>query len=300
MDSKPIKIAVHDGAFHPDDVFAVAIMSLNLKEPFEIVRSRDYEILKDCDYVFDVGRDYDPVKNIYDHHQEGFAEKRPNGITYAAAGLAWKHFGLTIAGSKEIWDKIDEKIMSPIDAEDNGIEIYKTIIENINPYSFGDYIHSLNPTWKENENHLDQFKKAVEEAKRVLIREIFRTEHSIEGQKIIEKIYQETEDKRIIVLDDEYPSWKKALDKYDEPLFVVKPIFQNKSWHVNAMGARGFKFKSRLMFPESWAGKVDGEFQKITGVEDAIFCHNGRFIVGAKSKEGAIALAKLAIGEVKS
>ncbi len=296
---KNIKVAVHDGAFHPDDVFAVAIMSLYLKEPFEIIRSRDYEILKGCNYVFDVGRDYDPVKNIYDHHQENFAERRANGITYAAAGLAWKHFGLAVAGSKEIWDKIDEKIMMPIDAEDNGIDIYTKTIDNVNPYSFGDYVHALNPIWKENENPLDQFKKAVEEAKKALQREIFRTAISLEGQKIIEKIYHETEDKRIIILDDEYPGWRKTLQKYDEPLFVVKPSFQNNTWHTEGIVIPGSKFARRKYFPEDWGGKVDEDLQRISGVLDAAFCHNHRFIAVAKSKEGAIKLAELAVENKK-
>ena len=38
---------------------------------------------------------------------------------------------------------------------------------------------------------------------------------------------------------------------------------------------------------------------EMTKVEDAIFCHPGLFICGAKSKEGAIALAKLAINTME-
>ena len=47
--------------------------------------------------------------------------------------------------------------------------------------------------------------------------------------------------------------------------------------------------------PESWAGKDGEELQKITGVPDAIFCHNKRFMASAGSREGAIALAQKAI-----
>ncbi len=297
LNKTTIKVAVHDGTFHADDVFAVAIMSFYLKEPFEIIRSRDPEILKDFDYCFDTGLDYNFEKKIFDHHQESFNEKRGNGITYASAGLAWKHFGEEVCGSKEITEKIDEKIIQPIDAEDNGIEIYKTTIDDVNPYSFSDYIHALNPTWRENENvsHLEQFKKAVEEAKKVLEREIFRAGQSLEGKKLVRKIYENTEDKRLIILDDEYPGWKSALEDFPEPLFVVKPNFQDNTWRVNAMRDSQHKFKNRMDLPESWGGKVGEELQKITGVSDATFCHKGRFTMGAKTKESAIALAKQAL-----
>ena len=53
-------------------------------------------------------------------------------------------------------------------------------------------------------------------------------------------------------------------------------------------------FLRRKYFPESWAGKRDSELAGITGVLDAVFCHNHRFIAVAGSKEGAFALAKLA------
>jgi uncharacterized UPF0160 family protein len=50
-----------------------------------------------------------------------------------------------------------------------------------------------------------------------------------------------------------------------------------------------------LDFPESWGGKKGEELAKETGICDAIFCHNLRFIAVAKSKQGAIKLAKKAV-----
>jgi uncharacterized UPF0160 family protein len=50
-----------------------------------------------------------------------------------------------------------------------------------------------------------------------------------------------------------------------------------------------------MLFPDSWAGKRDAELVKATGVADAIFCHNNRFMMVAGSKEGALALAELAL-----
>ncbi len=295
--SKKIKVAVHDGRFHPDDVFSVAILSLYLKKPLKIFRTRNKKILSDMDFVLDVGGEYNPKTNKFDHHEEGWNKKRGNGIPYATSGLVWKEYGEKIADSQEIADKIDEKIIQPVDAEDSGVEIYKNIFEKISPYSFFDYVHALNPTWREKGDHLKSFLFAVKEVKKMLLREIKRAKDNYIAIEIVRDIYKKTEDKRIIILDDNY-SWKKTVVSYSEPLFVISPK-PNKTWSVEAVVKIDAKFERRIYFPESWSGKRDGDLEKITGVSGAIFCHNDRFVAVAKSKEGAIALAKLALASYK-
>jgi uncharacterized UPF0160 family protein len=54
-------------------------------------------------------------------------------------------------------------------------------------------------------------------------------------------------------------------------------------------------FKARADLPLSWAGLRDAELAAVTGVADAGFCHNGRFIAAAKSFEGIRAMANLAL-----
>ncbi len=289
------KVAVHDGSFHPDDVFAVAILSIYLNAPLEIIRTRDPKVLADCDYVFDVGREYDPSNKIFDHHQKEFNEKRENGITYASAGLAWKEFGEKISGSYEVFEKIDRKVIQFIDAEDNGIAVSKNILEDVSPYTISNYIAGLNNNWdEEGRDSLEAFTVAVEFAKNVLEREIKLAGDSVEAKKIATEVYNNAKDKRVIVFDKPC-SWKSTLVEFSEPLFVVKQNFENKNWYVSTVPVKGEQFKNRLDLPESWTGLEGEELIKITGVSDAIFCHKGRFLVVAKSKEGAIALAKLAL-----
>jgi uncharacterized UPF0160 family protein len=293
---KPV-VVVHSGKFHPDDISAVAIISLYLGKSVKVVRSRDPKVWETADYMFDVGGEYDPTKNRFDHHQPSFTLKRENGISYSSAGLAWKHFGEKVAGSHEVWQKIEEKIIEPLDAEDNGIELYKNNFEGISPYTFADYLFAFNPTYFEKkQGSLKAFEKAIAEAKKMFKREIKKTKDNLRSQKIVEKIYQETSDKRLIILNDEY-SWQNVLGKYPEPLFVVKPSFESGTWHAYAVRSIGNRFDSRLDFPESWGGMRDEELVKITGVADAVYCHKGRFIAVAKSKDGAIALAKLALNQ---
>jgi uncharacterized UPF0160 family protein len=57
-------------------------------------------------------------------------------------------------------------------------------------------------------------------------------------------------------------------------------------------------FDARADLPEAWAGLRDAELAAVTGVADAGFCHNGRFIASAKSYEGIRAMAALAVKDV--
>ena len=247
------------------------------------------------DYLLDVGKEYNPKQFKFDHHQEGWDEKRENGILYATGGLLWKEYGDQITGSSELTKKIDEKIIQTIDAEDNGIDIYKSTIDGVAPYCVADYIYSFNSTWKEKDvDTLKSFENAVEEATKILKREIKKSKDSLSGKKKVQEIYKKTEDKRILVLDDDY-TWKKTVAMYPEPLFVIKQFSDGKNWSIKAVNDGDSKFKSRLDFPQSWAGKFNKELVDVTGVEDAVFCHNRRFMCVAESEKGAIQLAKKAI-----
>lgn len=293
--SKKINVAVHDGKFHPDDVFSVAILSMYLDKPIKVYRTRDPGILSKMDYVLDVGRIYSPKDNKFDHHQEGWDEKRTNGILYATSGLLWKEYGEQITGSKQLASKIDEKIIQTIDADDNAIETYQNIVRGVTPYTVVDYIYSLNLTWTEKKSDpLKFFMMGVDIATKVLKREIKKSEDSLLGKKKVLEIYKKTKDKRILILDDDY-TWKKTVSELEEPLFVIKKYTDTDKWSIKSVPVAGHKFKSRIEFPKTWAGKEGEELIKVSGVFDAIFCHNGRFMCLAKSEKGAIELAKAAI-----
>ena len=44
-----------------------------------------------------------------------------------------------------------------------------------------------------------------------------------------------------------------------------------------------------------WAGLPEEELVRVTGVPDAVFVHLRRFVAAARTRDGAIALAKLAL-----
>lgn len=299
MKLKPIKIVTHSGGFHTDDVFAVATLLL-LHPDAEILRSRAPKEMKDADYVVDVGTEYDAGAKKFDHHQEGGAGKRENGIPYAAFGLVWKEYGEKLCESKAIARLVEEKLVVPIDAFDNGVDLTDYKIEGVHPYLVENIFFSLEPTWQENNRTTeDGFRDALEIAKDVLEREIVHARAEVEGLKLIEDVYESTEDKQIVVMSDDSSLFDrglltKAFVKHPEVMYVVRK-HEGGQWQAVAAVDSMHSFATRKPFPAAWAGKRGEELAEITGVEDALFCHNKRFIAIAKSREGAVKLAQLAV-----
>lgn len=302
MTTKIKKLVTHDGSFHTDDVFAAATLSIYLEgkgEAFEIIRTRDQEMIDKADYVFDVGDIYDPGKNRFDHHQKSFREKRANSIFYSSFGLVWKKFGIELTGSNESIELIDKRLVSPVDAHDNGFDLVEKKYE-VFPYLIQDFFRVMRPTWRETNLDIDQiFLESVEVAKRILSREIIHAKDTILSNQSIISIYNNTEDKRFVVLDQNYPS-SEILNKLPEVFFVVYPKASDGFWGIKAVRNDSKSFENRKNLPKSWAGLRDEELVKVTGVEDAVFCHKGLFMAVAKSKEGVIKLARLALLETKA
>lgn len=295
-DREKITIVTHSGNFHADEIFAVATLFLVLEKDYDIsvIRSREDDIIKNADYVVDVGGIYNPDKNRFDHHQIGGAGQRQNTIPYASFGLVWKKYGEELCGSLEIAEKIDQKLIQYIDATDNGMEPITTKIEDVYPYDIGLFFNSFTPDWREGNDRIDDiFMEVVSLAKTVLSREILKRKNLSEVKIIIEKIYKESGDKRLIIFDESYPA-REFLVQYPEPLFAVFPRDDSK-WSLVAIRNDEYSFVNRKDLPLSWAGKRDEELEKITGVSGSVFCHNGRFMAVAKTKEAILKLAELAL-----
>lgn len=299
------KLITHNGSFHADDIFASAALSVLFEkrgENFEIIRTRDKEIIKTGDIVFDVGEIYDEEKNRFDHHQPNGAGTRVvisrNGeqeyVKYSSFGLIWKKFGEEICGGEKIAEMLEEKLVAPIDASDTGFDLVENKYD-IAPYFIQYFFSAMEPTWHEDAGKKDErFFECVKIAKTILSREIVQAEDIVLAEESLISVYENTEDKRIIVLSDNYP-FEYLLHQYPEPLFAIYPRKTDGSWGAKAVREDPKNFSNRKDFPKAWGGLRDQELQEITGVPDAIFCHRGLFLAAAKSKEGAIELARKAV-----
>ncbi len=286
-------LVTHNGTFHADDIFATATLAILLDNKIKVIRTRDEKIISKADFVYDVGGIDDAKTNHFDHHQIGGAGKRENGVPYASFGLVWKKYGETVCGSIEVAKKIDTKLVQAIDANDNGVNLFNLVGETA-PYTFQDIIFAYRPSWKEEPDYDKAFFELVILAKKILEREIKKMQDELEARTIVIKAYEKSEDKRIVIIDGSYP-WGETLGSFSEPLYVVFP--KTNTWRVECVRKEKYSFENRKSLPESWAGKRDKELVEITGIPDATFCHNGRFMAVANSKEGAIALANKALLE---
>jgi uncharacterized UPF0160 family protein len=273
------RIITHNGTFHADDVFAVSILSL-VYPTFEVVRTRDVDIIATGDIVLDVGRQYDPLTHRYDHHQEGAAGVRENGIPYAACGLIWKHFAHKLSDNPEVIAEVEKNLIEPIDAGDNGVLISESKFKDRVEYSLGSLVHAFNKTWKEEQNDDAMFLELVQFARKIVEREIKRATDKIDARSQVENAYQQATDKRIVFLDKPYP-WGSVIQQYPEPLYVISPEVTNGFWNVSAVRVNTTSYTNRKDMPKEWGGKEKEELAKITGVDDAVFAHTKLFFAVA-------------------
>jgi len=285
-------IATHNGSFHADDVFGVATLKLHFDEQIAVERTRDPDLIEQADFAVDVGDEYAPKHNRFDHHQKGGAGKRDNGIPYAAFGLVWKAYGPNVCGSQKVAEILDSKLVQPIDAIDNGLPLQDgdTRFAGVYPYTVASMVAAFRPTWQEPESDSDElFESLVKLATGVIDRERAHGKAALEATNAVERAYEQSTDKRVIVLKKDQP-WRSILCNKPEPLLVVYPKPQRGRWHVKAVPDEGFD--NRIDFPKNWAGKSGDELARITGVEGAVFAHRAQFMAVAQSKSEAIELAR--------
>lgn len=289
-----MKIVTHNGGFHADDVFAAAALTL-LYPDAEVVRSREDEVITSADIVIDVGGKYDPDIKRFDHHQSGGAGVRDNGMPYAAFGLVWKEYGEEIAGSKHIQAIIDETIAAPVDAIDNGVDISKPIYEGVREYNISSIVSSFLPQM-DDDNPDENFQTALGFARDLLAREINNAKIEAADSKELLSIAKRASGP-ILVLD-RFMRGKDVLIDFPGILYVVypgRPAWGDNRWYVKTVRKDADTFESKKLLPSAWAGKTGKELEEACGVAGALFCHKGRFLAAAQTRDGAIKLANEAL-----
>ena len=86
-----------------------------------------------------------------------------------------------------------------------------------------------------------------------------------------------------------------VVDEMPDVMFVVYPDSDGAQYQVKTVPVEPGSFVARLDLPKAWAGLRNQELAAVTGVPDSVFCHSNLFIGGARSLEGALRLAALAL-----
>lgn len=293
-------IGTHSGSWHADDAIGCAML-LALYPGAEIVRTRDPAVWATCDALVDVGGEHDPVRNRFDHHQMGFSERRANGIPYAGSGLVWAAYGVQYVLAEVEWVShgeaeivarlVDEKLIQHADAVDSGVDVPGPASFNLSGI-----IDTLNVRWYEQDVDDDaRFAEAVALAGTVLRNLV----HAVTAEyAAAERVRSgmRLSGGRVLVLDAARLPFDPVVNKeMPEVLFVVYPESAGRQYQVRVVPKVLGAYEARADLPAAWAGLRDAELAKLTGVADAVFCHNGRFICGAGSLAGAVRMAELAV-----
>jgi uncharacterized UPF0160 family protein len=291
-----MRVATHSGSFHADDVFAIAVLRLVHGDELEVVRTRDRDLQEACDLRVDVGGRDDATNGDFDHHQRGGAGERENGIRYASFGLVWRTHGEALAGSAEAAQGVDEFLVQGVDANDTGQTIVETLVEDVRPLAVSGVIAGFNPLWDETltpDEEDARFDEAVTLAEDILRRSIAGAQAWQRARSLVRAAIDRAEDPRIVELESNMPWREPLVTAAPEALFVIYP--KTDGWALHAVPRELGSFANRLDLPDAWAGLTDEKLQAATGVPDAIFAHPNRFYASAQSRDGVLALARLAL-----
>jgi uncharacterized UPF0160 family protein len=310
-------IATHSGKFHADDTWAVAVLDI-LFPGCEIIRTRDAALIEAADFAVDVGGIWDPQTGRFDHHQRGFSGARQSGVPYASAGLVWREYGArcvaTLAAAhaghelpadtaRQIAYAIDADIVQYLDLSDVGAARSAP-----GGYGLSAVISGFNPNWLDEQRvgygeaveayRLQQFRRAMAVLSDVIVNAV---KYRVGALLALEQVRQSEllEDGRVLLLKNSALPWSAVVrNEMPRVLFVISHNVAEQRYMLHTVPASAESFEARADLPLPWAGLRDAELAAVTGVPDAGFCHNGRFIAAAKSFEGAYAMARLALGEV--
>ncbi len=308
-----LTVGTHSGSFHADDLIGCVILRMASDvEELHIVRTRQPEVLALCDIILDVGGEYDPEKGRFDHHQHGGAGQRESGIRYSSAGLLWLRFGERVCGqhlgelglvanAQVVAEHVDKHFMQAVDAVDNGQPLYSGGTPNFGDahgLSMSGVLASLNPHWFRDPTRVEYdyaFARALEPAEAFLHAAILVAIGAALAEDRVREAVTNSPDPRVIMLKGFYP-WKEIIGPMSpEALYVVFPAEDGGGWRIQGVPVAPASFELRKALPAAWRAKPQVELAELTGVADVVFVHGNGFIGGAKSLEGALRLAELAL-----
>ncbi len=305
-------LATHSGKFHCDEVFAYAVLrlALGLHQPGQdhtLLRTRKDALIEGADIVWDVGSIFDVATSRFDHHQRG-APLRADETPFSSAGLIWQVYGeravaaaLKASESQSfaaaIAAELDESLVRKIDEIDNGVAADGPIRRDT--LGLATLVGEFNPTWDDPAGTGptagdEAFLQATALVTGFLERRIEGLRARLVAEATVLAAHGAGEDPRVLVLDRGMP-WKNVVFSHNLPvIFAVSPA-SNGNWMLDTMPPEPGSLEQRLSLPEAWAGLPAEALAIETGVPDAVFVHLRRFIGAAKSRAGALEMARKAI-----
>lgn len=302
-----MRLITHDNTFHYDEVLATAVL-LKIYPNAQVTRTRDENIIKTGDIVYDVGRIYDPERNRYDHHQNTFDTKYSEkyNVKLSSAGLIYVHFhdklfeqyGMTKENYPrydEIVEKVYFEFFLPADAIDNG---YDAIYGEIRSRTVADVVRNYNV-----------FTKALTKA-----------EEDTRFRMALDFVSKDLHNYLYYVMYDYAPKYKEIysdLKNFTGDIFITEKIVSNDLlYELNEKLQKNLKFiimktkieyriitiplqigKFGIKYPlhKDWRGLSGDELVRVSGISGAVFVHASGFTGANKTLEGALEMCNLSL-----
>lgn len=311
-------IATHGGKFHADDAWAVAVLKVLFPEA-DIVRTREQARIDAADFAIDVGGVWDPATGRFDHHQKEFDATRVSGVPYASAGLVWREYGARCVATlaehhtgERLADDTAQQIAYAIDADIvQYLDLSDVGVAKNAPGSYGlsAVVSGFNPGWLDEQRlgygeavevyRMGQFMRAVEFLTDIMGNAV---RYRVGAMLAVTQVRQAEvlEDGKLLFLKNAALPWSSVVRKeMPKVLFVISHSLTEQRYMLHTVSVDTESFDARADLPEAWAGLREAELAAVTGVEDAVFCHTGRFIAAARSYAGALTMARQALAAVE-
>ena len=310
-------IATHGGKFHADDAWAVAVLKVLFPEA-DIIRTREQARIDAADFAIDVGGVWDPATGRFDHHQKEFDGTRVSGVPYASAGLVWREYGARCVAA------LAERHTGERLADDTAQQIAYAIVADIvqyldlsdvgvaknapGSYGLSAVVSGFNPGWLDEQRlgygeavevyRMGQFMRAVEFLTDIMGNAV---RYRVGAMLAVTQVRQAEvlEDGKLLFLKNAALPWSSVVRKeMPKVLFVISHSLTEQRYMLHTVSVDTESFDARADLPQAWAGLREAELAAVTGVEDAVFCHTGRFIAAARTYAGALSMARQALAAV--
>jgi uncharacterized UPF0160 family protein len=273
-------VGTHDGSFHADEVTACALLIVfGLADKDKIIRTRDLQLLTDCEYVCDVGGIYDPARKRFDHHQSEYTGD------LSSAGMVLLYLKDQGIVDEAIYDFFNRSLIWGVDAHDNGrtsLEVgtctFSHVISNFVPVAYDALPEEQTKAFFQALNFVEGHLRRLLERYRYI-------------QSAREKVAVCMRKKEKVLFFDEPLPWMESFfelgGEVHPALFVIMP--SGDHWKLRGIPPTlEERMKVRMPLPQEWAGLLDNDLKRVSGIAGAIFCHKGRFISVWESKEDAL------------
>lgn len=296
-------LITHSGGFHADELLSSVILT-HLFPQAQLRRTRDREWLKPATdkIIYDVGGDYSPEAQIFDHHQRP-GPLREDDQPFSSFGLVWKHFGRDYLAALDIPEddveainaKFDAKFVLPIDLLDNGV-MEPSVAGPLSILTLPSLLGSLKPVFDDTSPTADDdaFFKALPIAASFVEAALRKLAAKARAEGVVLTAIANAGTSPILELPMGMP-YRSALDlaEADHIMFMINP--RGADWTLNGIKLSNDTFDQRADLPAVWAGLTDVALENASGVIGAKFCHNGRFIAVADSRDAILKMAELAV-----